>query len=313
MSRNMNTSQARVIDPILTTHAQGYRNAEMIGHLILPVVDIPTRGARVLRFGKESFRKMNTRRAPGGAYQTIQYGYASNPVALQQDALAAKVPWENMEEATKVPGVNLARGSVDLVLDVIALGRECATADLVRNPANYAGNNKLALTGADKWSDHSSDPAKDVKDAKEQIRRRVGRYPTIFTLGPAVFNALSEHPKIMDRFKYTSSDSLTTAMLAKYFDIDEVVVGKAVVLAESASDDDDADDVWGDDAILSFKPKGTNYQVPSFGYTYRLRGHPNVMKPFSDESCDSWVYKIKEEWSPEMTGSDAGFLFQSPI
>ena len=58
--------------------------------------------------------------------------------------------------------------------------------------------------------------------------------------------------------------------------------------------------------------KGTNYQVPSFGYTYRLKGHPLIMKPYPDENTDSWVYKMKEEWSPELTGMDADFLFQSP-
>ena len=52
---NMNTAEARVIDPILSTHAQGYRNAEYIGHLILPIADIPVRGMRVLKFGKDSF------------------------------------------------------------------------------------------------------------------------------------------------------------------------------------------------------------------------------------------------------------------
>lgn len=311
--RNMNTAQARVLDPILSTHAQGYRNKEYIGHLILPIADIPTRGARILKFGKDSFRKMNTRRAPGAEYQRIQYGYASDPVSLQQDALAASVAYENMEEASRVPGVDLASGSVNLVLDVIALGREMETAALVRDPGNYNQNNKMAFAGADKWSDPASDPAKDVKEAKEQVRRRIGRYPNLFEMGPAVFNALSEHPKIKEQFKYTSSDSLTTAMLAKYFDVDEVVVGKAVYLDDNAPDDEDAKDVWGNDAALIYRPKGSNYQVPSFGYTYRLKGYPMVMKPYQDDDTDSWVYKIKEEWAPVLSGMDAGFLFQAPV
>ena len=96
--RNMSTAQARVIDPILSTHAQGYRNADMIGHMLLPIADIPTRSARILKFGKDSFRKMNTRRAPGAEYPRIQFGYASDTVALHQEALAAIVPVENMEE-----------------------------------------------------------------------------------------------------------------------------------------------------------------------------------------------------------------------
>ncbi len=313
MPRNMNTGQARVIDPILSTHAQGYRNAEYIGHLILPIATIPTRGARILKFGKDSFRKQNTRRAPGAEYQRIQYGYASDPVSLHQDALAASVAFENMEEASRVPGIDLATGSVNMVLDVIALGREFETAQLVRNAANYGANNKMAFAGADKWSDPNSDPAKDVKEAKEQVRRRIGRYPNLFQMSPAVFNALSEHPKIKAQFKYTSSDSLTTAMLAKYFDIEDVVVGKAVYLDDNAPDDADAKDVWGNDAALVYSSKGSNYQVPSFGYTYRLKGYPMVMSPYQDNDTDSWVYKMKEEWAPVLSGMDAGFLFQSPV
>jgi hypothetical protein len=309
----MNTGQARVIDPILSTHAQGYRNAEYIGHLILPIAPIPTRGARILKFGKDSFRKMNTRRAPGAEYQRIQYGYASDPVALHQDALAASVAFENMEEATRVPGIDLASGSVNMVLDVIALGREMETAQLVRDPANYNANNKMALAGADKWSDPASDPHKDVQTAKEQVRRRIGRYPNLFTISPPVFNALSNHPKIKEQFKYTSSESITTAMLAKYLDVEEIVVGKAVYLEDNAPDDADAKDVWGNDASLTYRPKGSNYQVPSFGYTYRLKGYPMVMKPYADEETDSWVYKTKEEWAPVLSGMDAGFLFQSPV
>jgi hypothetical protein len=309
----MNTAQARVVDPILSTHARGYRNAEFIGHMLFPIVDIPVRGMRVIRFGKESFRMMNTRRAPGAETARVQYGYASDPVALAQDSLEGVVPWENMEEASKVPGINLASGSIEMVLDLIGLGREHAIAQLARNPANYGANNKLALAGADKWSDDASDPSKDIEAAKEQVRRRIGRYPNLLTLGPDVFNALKNHPKIKEQFKYTSSDSLTAEMLAKYFNIEKVIVGQAVFLAENASDDADAQDVWGNDAILSYTPKGSNYRIPSFGYTYRLNGHPLVEKPYDERNRKSWIYPVTEDWSPELVGAEAGFLFQAPV
>lgn len=313
MPGNMNTAQARVVDPILSTHARGYRNAEFIGHLLLPIVEIPVRGMRVIRFGKDGFRKMNTRRAPGSATQRVQYGYASDPVALHQDALEGVVPWEHMEEAAKVPGIDLARGSIEEVLDIIGLGREFQTASLARDAAKYGANNKVALTGADKWSDPASDPAKDMDEGKEQIRRRIGRYPNMLTLSPPVFNALKNHPKITEKFKYTSSDSITVDMLAKYFDVDKVVVGKAVYLEDSDSDDADAKDVWGNDAILSFTSTRSDYRMPSFGYTYRLKGHPLVEKPYPERNVKSWVYPVTEDWSPELTGMDAGFLFQAPV
>lgn len=168
-------------------------------------------------------------------------------------------------------------------------------------------------TGPNKWSDPSSDPAKDVKEAKEQIRRRIGRYPNLLTLSPVVYNALTEHPKILDKFKYTSSDSVTVEMLAKYFDVEKVIVGKAVYLDENANDDADANDVWGEDAILSYTSQRSDYRMPSYGYTYRLQGHPMVEKPYPERGVKSWIYPVTEEWSPQMTGTDAGFLFQSPV
>ena len=101
-------------------------------------------------------------------------------------------------------------------------------------------------------------------------------------------------------------------MLAAYFDVKRVLVGKAVWLPENASDDVLATDVWGDDAILSYVPEaGDNFQVPSYGYTYELRGYPQVEVPYFDRSNDSWIYPTKAERRTYLTGAEGGFLFQN--
>lgn len=308
----LNTRTAAVVDPILSTHARGYRNAEFISHLVFPRVTIPNRSMRVLKFGKEAFRMMNTRRAPGANKKRVQYGYASDPVSLVQDALEGIVPVEHQQEAMSVPGIDLAAGAVNMVLDIIDLGHEHEAAQLARTPANYAAANRVLLTGADRWSSETSDPQGDIDEAKEAIRRRIGRYPNTLTLGPSAFNALKRHPKIKEQFKYTGRDSITTAMLAAYFDVERVIVGKAVWLPETAGDDQPATDVWGDDAILSYVPTtGDNFQVPSYGYTYELSGYPQVRQPYFENSNDSWIYPTTTERRVILTGAEGGFLFQN--
>ncbi|MCJ8142961.1 major capsid protein [Ancylobacter sp. A5.8] len=306
----MNSRQAQVIDPILSTQARGYTNQEFIGHRILPFADIPNRSMKVIRFGKDAFRRyMNTRRAPGAETMRLQFGYASDPVALTQEALEALVPDEISGDAQRVPGIDLASVSINAVQDIIGLGREVEIAGMVRNAANYDANHKVALAGADKWSDPDSDPAKDVREAREAVRRSIGRYPNVLAIGPDVFNALSEHPKITARFVHTSSDSVTEAMLAKYFNLDEVIVGKAVALPDTAADTDLADDVWGNDALLFYRA-GSNFLVPAFGYTYRLSGYPLVEQPYYERNRKSWAYPVTEEYRPYVTGAEGGFLFQ---
>ncbi|WP_299165803.1 major capsid protein [uncultured Tateyamaria sp.] len=312
MNQPLNQRTAAVVDPILSTVARGYRNSEFISHVLFPRVPIPNRSMRVLRFGKEAFRKMNTRRAPGADKMRVQYGYASDPVALVQDALEGIVPIEHMEEAASIPGVDLGSNAIRMVMDVIDLGLEFECSQMALNAANYSANNKLALVGADRWTDPNSTPKEDMDAAKEAIRRFIGRYPNTLALGPNTARALKNHPAIKEQFKYTSKDSITDDMLAAYFEVDRVVVGKAVYLPENASDDDPALDVWGDDAVLSYVPmEGDNYAVPSYGYTYELLGYPQVTQAYWENGKDSWIYPMKTERRPYLVGAEGGFLFQN--
>lgn len=312
MNQPLNQRTAAVLDVFLSTHARGYRNADFIYPALFPVVTIPNRAMRVLKFGKESFRMLNTRRAPGADKKRVQYGFASDPVALVQDALEGVVPIEHQQEAMDVPGVDLGAGAVNMVMDVIDLGHEFSAASMARSAASYDANHKLAMVGADRWTSETSDPAADVDAGKESVRRSIGRYPNTLVLGPPVFNALKNHPKIKEQFKYTGKDSITTEMLAAYFSIRKVIVGSAVWLPETATDATIAQDVWGDDAILAYVPEaGNNFQVPSYGYTYQLSGYPQVMAPYFERSNDSWIYPTTVERRTYLTGAEGGFLFQN--
>lgn len=312
MTTVLNAKTAAVVNPILSTHARGYRNSTFISSVLFPRVSIPSRSMQVIAFGKEAFRKLNTRRAPGAATKRVQYGYAAGAVSLEQDSLEGIVPVEHQQEAEKVPGIDLGAGAVNMVLDVLDLNLEIATAELARDAAKYDANHKLALTGADRWKGPDSDPKADVDAAKEAIRRSTGRYPNTLALGPSAGNALKNHPKIKEQFKYTSKDSITEEMLAAYFGLSKVVVGAAVHLPETATDAELANDVWGDDAILAYVPQqGENFQVPAFAYTYELTGYPMVEQPYYEQNIKSWVYPTTVERRPILVGAEGGFLFQN--
>lgn len=305
----MNTRQAAVVDPILSTHARGYRNAEFVSQFLFPRAMVPNRSMRQLKFGKESFRLLNTKRAPGSNVKRVQYGYAADPISLLQDALEGVVPIEHQQEADAVPGVDLGANAINMVLDSLDLGLEYDCAVMARNAANYAASNKVTLTTTARWTQSASTPIEDLKAANEAIRRMTGRYANTLVLGPNAKNGLTKHASIKDQFKYTSAESVTLKMLAALFELDEVVCGKAVYLPETAADTAAATDVWGDDAILAYVPKGGNYQVPSYGYTYELAAFPQVERPYYSNETKSWIYPTTTERRPYILGADAGFLF----
>lgn len=309
--QGMNAAQARVIDPILSQHARGYKNATFVGNKLFPAVNMPTRAAKRIEFDRSSFRRRKTRRAPGAAIAALEFGYEGKAVALHQEALRASVPREHQQEAMEVPGIDLQQTAVDVVLAVIALEKEIQQAEVARNPASYAATNKIALAGTDKFSHVDSDPAKIVSAGKEAIRKRTGRRPSVLVLGAAVVAALQVHPKVRDHFKHTNSSAISLPMLASYFDIPEVVSGDGIY----DTDDNTTVDIWGNDAILAFVPgEGERAMpLPSYGYTYQLGGHPLVESSAWDNDTKSWVNDVIDEFSAELVGADAGYLIQGAV
>ncbi|MDE2577947.1 MAG: major capsid protein [Hyphomicrobiales bacterium] len=323
---NMNTRQARVVDPILTTQVRGYTNAQFIFPELFPYADIPVRGMRVVRFGQEAFRRESTRRAPGADVAAITVGYESDPVTLAQDALDAVVPREYSEEAGAVPGIDVASMAVQQVLDKVDLGYEIDCANLALNPANYAAKGKTALAGGDLWSNPTAKILTQMKDFKSDFAKRIGRQPNVLVMGLDEINALTENDNVKEQFKYTSGDSITVDMVARYLQLDKIVVGEAIHLPDGAADGE-GELIWKGGALLAYVNRGgsptakvaasssatASYLAPSFGYSYRLRGYPIVEQPYWNQSRRSWLYGVTQERQAVAAMPDAGFLIQNPL
>lgn len=316
------TAQARVIDPILSQHSRGYSNpdVERVGSVLFPAAPVGQRGAKIVRFGKESFRLYNTIRAPGGAKKRVRVGYTSDSISLVQHTLSGEVPFEHMEDANRVPGIDLGRKAVNVPMESIAREKEYRQAVIAQNAANYATGNKDALSGTDQWDDYTnSNPGAQMDDYHAAIRARIGRRGNVLVLGPTVFDKAKRHPKIVGHF-YTGNQagaqSVTRAQLAEYFGVRSVAVGDDIYLPETAADTDNFVDMWGNVAILAYVPSVSgdgDIEVPSFGYTYYLSGHPMVEAPRQDRDHDVWVYDVKDEYQPVLTGMDAGFLISNVL
>lgn len=304
----MTPKQTRVIDPVLTEHARKYKNADFVLGKIFPDVPVLSRSGNVIEFNKDSFRQYNTRRAPGANTKRIQVGYAGDPIALKQDALEGLVPNELRNEAGQV-SIDMTTAAVSSVMDVLMLGTEIERGKLATNASSYAADNKAALTGADKWSDSTSKPKEHVDTGREQVRKRTGHKANIAVISPAAELALTHNNSVRDQFKYTSGDSITREMLARYFQVDEVIVPEAVSLPEGAPENADFEDVWGDFVLLAYVPKSVRgIHVPSFGYTYKLNGYPMVEESYDDRSAKSSVHPVTLEERAYLTSADAGYL-----
>ena len=312
----LNTQNARIVDPVLTNHVRGYKNPDVqrIGGVLFPRAPIAKRGAKIVRFGKEAFRRHPTERAPGDRIRRVRVGYTSDSVNLFQHALAGEVPRELLREAEGVPSVNLQMRAMNLPAEIIEREKEIKAAQIASTWSNYGASNRSKLDGVSRWNAGSAAIGADVDAAQDVIRSKTGRRANVLAVGPQVARRLRRAPAIIANY-YTGNerpDRVSDAQVAEFFGVARLVEGTDTVVEGKTADGGDFSDIWGNVAILAYVPTVTgdgDIEVPSFGYEYYLDGHPLVEPGRWDADTKTWVYDVIDEYQHVLTAMDAGFLF----
>jgi hypothetical protein len=135
----------------------------------------------------------------------------------------------------------------------------------------------VTLAGTSQWSDLTtgvSDPIANVETAKEAVRQAVGKRANTVVMGAQVFAKLKQHPKVIDRMKYTGRDIATPELLASLFDVQRVMIGDAIYSNDAGTV---FTDVWGKDVVVAYTELASvaDAGAPSYGYTYTLDGYPS--------------------------------------
>ena len=312
----MKLSSARVVDPILTSIALGFSNPAFVGMNLFPFVPVSLRGGKVIEFNKDNFKTVDAVRAPGAATKRISVGFGSQDFVLIDLSLDAQVPREEVEEASKGPGVDLQKIAINDVQELLGRALEIEQAGIARNAANYAAANKVTLGGGARLNDAATNPLPIFETAKKAIRVRIGQNPNTIMMPPDVLSALRQNPFVQDQVKYTGSGAPTAAkvtlpMLEEYLGIAKIIVCESVVLNETT---DDLDDIWGKDVVIAWvNPTATNNRQPNFGYTYRLKGYPIVEATYYEQSSKSWINGYTDSRQPKITMADAAYLIVTAV
>ena len=127
-----------------------------------------------------------------------------------------------------------------------------------------------------KWSDDANgDPFTDIATQQTAILQGTGFMPNRLVLAWPVFQALRKHPLVIDRIKYTAqpdAKKVTETMLAQMFDVDEVVVSKAVYNGAAEGLTASMNFIVGNNALLCYAAEAPSLNEPTAGYTFAWSG-----------------------------------------
>lgn len=126
------------------------------------------------------------------------------------------------------------------------------------------------------WSNYStSDPIEDMEAAKETMLGNTGFEINTLVLGYQVFRKLKHHPDIIDRIKYTTGvtgRTVTPELLAAMFDVDRVLVSKAIKATNQEGQTEAYAFTHGKHALAMHVAPSPGLMTPSAGYVFTWKG-----------------------------------------
>lgn len=306
---NSRIDDLRIVDPVLTTIAQGYSNNAMISEKLFPTVTVPKLKGKIPVFGKEAFLVRDTIRAiRAGSNRIPPSDIFLEEFETQERDVEIAIDYIEEEEA-----FDFARYEQRItkeLMDILLLGKEKEAADYVQNPLNFSNDMKLEITSGEAWNDYTLtevDPLEAIRDGMASIRAKIARYPNTCVMGDATYRALVSHPKLIERVKYSGVSKVNTSILSELLDIPNIYIGLAV----HSSDGVTFSDVWDDNLILAYVDRSERLNRsefnPSYGYTFQREGKPEV-DSYYENGGKIKVIRNTDNYCIKVTAADAGFL-----
>ncbi|MGH5366672.1 hypothetical protein [Citrobacter freundii] len=308
----------RVVDPVLTSIARGYKNAAFIGERIFPIVETDKEGVTVPTFGKTAFVEFETQRAVGADSNVlVREKTGSLDLVLNEHDLAAPVDYREKAESM----FNEESKAIRRVTNGVNLKRELYAARLAQDPKVYVQGSVKALAAAERWVGGKGDPIGVIEAGIEAVRNKTGLRPNLMTMGASVMALLKFHPAIQAAIGANERKRITLEILKDLFQVEDVVVGERVSMA-SMKDAQDKDktpsDIWADNLMLHYvgKPQpGTtsaDENEPSFGYTLRRKGMP-VADKYDGAGGKVNYCRYTDIYKVAVVGGDAGYLISNIV
>lgn len=273
------------IDAALTNIATAYmqENDAYIADKIFPIVPVEHKSNKYFKYTKDDwFRDEAQLRADGTESAGSGYGLSTGSYLAEEWALHQDIGEQMRSNAD--PAVDPDVAATKVLMQKLAIRRDRFFVSTYLATSVWGTDMTGAATASSTqvvyWDDDANgDPFTDIATAQTKILQNTGFEPNTLVLGFPVYQALRKHPLVIDRIKYTSpayAGKITPQLLAEAFDVERVVVSKAVYNSAAEGATGSYSFVTGKHALLVYTPKSPGLMVPAAGYIFAWSGFSGV-------------------------------------
>jgi len=329
----MNPTQSQVhVDAALTNISVAYMQnaANFVAGRVFPNVPVMKQSDRYFVYSRADFNRDEAeKRAPGSRAPGGGFNLDNTPTYFA-DVWAFRHDISDQIVANQDAALNLERSGAEYVTQTLLIRKEVSWA------SNYftSGVWDTDITGVAsspatdeviQWSDQTSgDPIGDIRAAKTVVMENTGREANTLVLGQHVMDALTDHPDIVDRVKYSGGvgngnpASVNEQTLAALFGIERVMVAKAVKNTAKEGATEASSFILGKNALLCHAAPAPGLMIPSAGYTFSWQGYLGTgnafgmaMKNYYLDEISSTVIEGEMAFDHKVVSSDLGYMWNS--
>lgn len=314
------------VDAVLTNISVAYmQKAEnFIADKVFPVVPVDKQSDKYFTYDKNDWLRDEAQVRADGT-ESVGSGYGLSTGTYYADVWAIHKDVGDQTRANADAPINVDREAAEFVTNRLLMRREIQfVSDFMADGVwGTSASGVAASPSTDEfvqWSDYTtSDPIEDIEAGKQEILSTTGMEANTLVLGYEVFRQLKNHPDLVDRIKYTSSQTITEDMLARMFDIDRVLVSKSVKATNAEGGTAAYAFTTGKSALLAHVAPQPGLLTPSAGYTFQWTGVSGGMgstigtSSFRLESLRATRIESEIAFDNKIIGADLGYFFKSAV
>ncbi len=306
------------VDSVLTNISVAFQQeaANFVAPMVFPSVPVSKQSDLFYTYSQEDFFRdtaqvrADSTESAGSGYGLSTSTYASTVYALHKD----------IGDQVRANSDNPLAPDADAT-------RYIANQMLIRQEKDWASNFfGTSIWGTDVtpgtlWSASGSTPISDVQTGINAVLTNTGMLPNTLVMSYAVFSQLKNHADIIDRFKYTSSESITTDLMAKVLGVERVLVMRSIQNTAAEGATAAYSQIGDKDALLCYSAPSASLLTPTAGYNFTWTGlaqsgglgTSTAVSRFRMDHLRSDRIEIQSAWDFKVVSSALGYFFSNVV
>lgn len=304
-----------VHDPALTSVAIAWSQRNFIASKVLPPKIVSKSTDKYTTYTKADFTTLpDTFHGPRDGANEAAWGTSFSTYQCLDYDLKELVTDEERNEQSG--SIDVEKDTVLHLTQLLMLDREQRVANAVFNTTTFSSYTS-ALGSTTRWDNYTSSssvPLQNIEAAKESVLKNSLQPANTVIMGYEVFRYARLHPAILAAIKEAVGGEVKNVnerLLAQAFDVEQVLVGRAVYNSANRGQTESPSFVWGKSVMVAYIEPQMPTKGVTLGGTFRSRDFA-VTRWRANDPPGTWI-KAGMKDDEVIVHAGAGYLYTTVV